>query len=121
LPSWLADELAAHVEAHVPGDDPEAWLFPSPEGGPLHRTNWTRRFWHPALTAAKAEGIRFHDLRHHAASVLIAKDVHPKIISERLGHSDIMITMNRYGHLMAGVEEKAAEALEDARPKLKAV
>ena len=49
------------------------------------------------------------------------KDVHPKIISERLGHSDIMITMNRHGHLMAGVEEKAAEALEDAGPRPRAV
>jgi integrase len=44
--------------------------------------------------------IRFHDLRHTFASLLIAQGAHPKLISEQLGHASVQITLDRYGHLM---------------------
>lgn len=51
----------------------------------------------------------FHDLRHTHAAMLIRRNVRPKIISERLGHSTINITMNLYGYLMPGLQETVAE------------
>lgn len=72
--------------------------------GPLYEGNaWFRaaRFeFKPALRKAKLPDIRFHDLRHGFASLLIAQGEHPKLISEQLGHSSVKITMDRYGHLM---------------------
>lgn len=58
--------------------------------------------------------IRFHDLRHTCASLLIAQGEHPKLISEQLGHSSIGITMNRYGHLLPGSYDDASARLDSA-------
>ncbi|MCM3224231.1 tyrosine-type recombinase/integrase [Terribacillus saccharophilus] len=52
--------------------------------------------------------IRFHDLRHTSATLLINKQVHAKIIQERLGHSTISTTMNTYGHVLEEADQKAA-------------
>ena len=54
----------------------------------------------------------FHDLRHTHAAMLIAMGIQPKVISERLGHSSIMITMDVYGYLMPGLQEQVADALD---------
>lgn len=61
-------------------------------------------------------GLRFHDLRHTCASLLIAAGAHPKAIQERLGHSTITITMtlDRYGHLLPGLGDSLADALDQA-------
>src|SRR6266540_3335990 len=66
-----------------------------------------------ALPAAK-HGLRFHDLRHTCASLLIAAGVHAKAIQERLGHSSIQITMDRYGHLMESAYASVSDALDAA-------
>ena len=58
---------------------------------------------------------RFHDLRHTAASLAIAAGAHAKTIQQRLGHSSIGVTMDRYGHLMAGVDEQLADDLDRMR------
>jgi integrase len=57
--------------------------------------------------------ISFHALRHTHASLLIKAGVHPKVISERLGHSNIGITMDTYGHLMQGMQKEAANRIDD--------
>lgn len=54
----------------------------------------------------------FHDLRHTHAAMLIKLNVQPKVISERLGHSSIKITMDTYGYLMTGLQEDVADKLE---------
>lgn len=59
------------------------------------------------------KGLRFHDLRHTHVGWLIAKNVHAKVIQERLGHKSFSFTMDRYGHLIAGLEAQAAETLDD--------
>ncbi|MDZ4042529.1 MAG: tyrosine-type recombinase/integrase [Eubacteriales bacterium] len=56
----------------------------------------------------------FHDLRHFHASILLKQGVHPKIVSERLGHSQISITMDTYSHLLPNVQRKAADLLDEA-------
>lgn len=58
--------------------------------------------------------IRFHDLRHTHATMLLQQGVHPKIVSERLGHSSIGITLDTYSHVLPNMQETAAEAIERA-------
>jgi integrase len=83
-------------------------------GGPLRRTLFRRRTWLPAVSDSVGEPCRFHDLRHTHAALLIAEDVHPKVLQERLGHASIKTTLDVYGHLFEGLDEAAADALDEA-------
>jgi integrase len=65
-----------------------------------------------SVAADEKHGLRFHDLRHTRASLLIAAGAHPKLIQARLGHSSITTTLDRYGHLFPSVEAALAEALD---------
>jgi integrase len=56
----------------------------------------------------------FHDLRHICATLLLTKGVHPKIVSEMLGHSSVPITLDVYSHVIPGLGEVAASAMEEA-------
>jgi integrase len=58
--------------------------------------------------------IRFHDLRHTCATLLLTKGVHPKIVSEMLGHSSVSITLDTCGHVIPGLGDVAALTMEDA-------
>jgi integrase len=69
----------------------------------------------PAVQASVGEPLRFHDLRHTHAALLIAQGVHPKVVQDRLGHASITTTLDTYGHLMTGLDEAAAEALDIMR------
>ena len=90
----------------------DGYVFRASSGGPLRRSNFRPRVWVPATKAAGLSGVRFHDLRHTHASWLIAQGVHPKIVSSRLGHSTIGVTMDRYGHLMEGLDAEVADMLD---------
>ena len=57
----------------------------------------------------KLARIRFHDLRHTHATLALQAGVHPKVVQERLGHSDISITLQTYSHVLPGMQEEAAE------------
>ena len=72
------------------------------------------RFFKPLLERAKLRQIRFHDLRHTCATLLLGKDVNPKIVSEMLGYSSISVTLDVYSHLLPDMQEKATRALEEA-------
>jgi integrase len=112
MPAFLVEELAQHFGQYL---DPEGWVFSSPQGGPVRRTNFRRRFWLPAVQASVSEPLRFHDLRHSHAALLIAQGVHPKVLQDRLGHASIATTLDTYGHLMKGLDEAAADALDTSR------
>jgi len=56
--------------------------------------------------------IRFHDLRHTHATQLLKVGVHPEVVSERLGHASIGITLDTYSHVMPGMQEDAAEKID---------
>jgi integrase len=92
-------------------DDP---IFASERGTPLDGGNMVKRALTPALRRAGLPQIRFHDLRHTFASLLIAQGEHPKYISEQLGHASVQITLDRYGHLMPQSYDEAGERLEAA-------
>jgi integrase len=66
------------------------------------------------LRQAGLPDIRFHDLRHTCATLLLTKGIHPKIVSEMLRHSSIAITLDTYSHVIPGLGEVAASAMEDA-------
>jgi len=65
------------------------------------------------LKKAKLPHIRFHDLRHTHATLLLKAGIHPKIVSERLGHANIGITLDTYSHVLPGLQEKAARRLDE--------
>jgi integrase len=58
--------------------------------------------------------VRFHDLRHTCATLLLSRNVNPKIVSEMLGHATIAITLDTYSHVLPDMQEKAARAMEEA-------
>lgn len=94
------------------GKSPEDYVFTSPEGGPLRHSNFYRRHFRPAVErAGLPAGVRFHDLRHTYGGFLISEGAHPKAIMERMGHSSITVTLDRYGHLLPTLEEHLTEAL----------
>jgi len=87
-------------------------IFVSSEGTPLDQRNVTRDY-KEILKKAGCPEIRFHDLRHTAASLMLQQNVHPKVVQERLGHSDISLTLNTYSHVMPGMQEEAASKMDE--------
>ncbi len=86
-------------------------VFPTEAGTPEDAANMLKRRFFPALRRAKLPKIRFHDLRHTYASLLIDQGENPKYIQTQLGHSSIQLTMDVYGHLMKDVNQEAATRL----------
>jgi integrase len=82
-------------------------------GGPMDAGEVTRRFKRLAADAG-APGVRFHDLRHAYATMLLASGVHPKIASEALGHSTVGITLDTYSHVLPTMQAEAAAAIQKA-------
>lgn len=89
-------------------------VFPNRDGEIIHAENLVRRHFLPALTRAGLRRIRFHDLRHTYASLLIAQGENIKFIQQQLGHSSAQVTLDRYGHLMPQVQQGAGERLQNS-------
>ena len=66
------------------------------------------------LKCAGLPDIRFHDLRHTCATLLLGRNVNPKIVSAMLGHASIAITLDTYSHVLPNMQNEAAKAMEDA-------
>jgi integrase len=86
-------------------------VFPSQVGTPLEERNVLRRF-QKVCESIGLPRLRLYALRHTRASLLINEGVHPKRISERLGHSSIKLTMDTYGHLFDGADQESAAKME---------
>jgi integrase len=111
LPVVAATVLEAHLHTWAePG--PEGLVFTAPEGGLLRRSNFNRRVWRPATRAAGVEGLRFHDLRHTAATLAIAAGASTRELMGRMGHSSSAAAL-RYQHVMAGRDAAIAAALDE--------
>ena len=89
-------------------------IFASETGESLERRTVTNSRFKPLLKRAGLPEIRFHDLRHTCATLLLGRNVNPKIVSEMLGHATIAITLDTYSHVLPNMQEHAAAALEDA-------
>ncbi len=83
------------------------------DGTPLQPDTLTQD-WFRKLAGTSLPRIRFHDLRHAHATHMLANGVHPKVASERLGHSKIGITLDLYSHVLPGMEADAAERVDVA-------
>ena len=115
LPAFLRDLLLDHLAGVSP--EPDALVFTMPSGAPIRHANFYRRYFKPAVRAAlpaDKHGVRFHDLRHTCAALLIGAGAHPKAIQDRLGHQNITMTLDRYGHLLPGLGDALADALDAA-------
>ena len=89
-------------------------IFASESGEPLDRRYITTHHFKPLLKKAGLPQIRFHDLRHTCATLLLSKNVNPKVVSEMLGHTTIAITLDTYSHVLPNMQSEAAAAMEDA-------
>jgi len=69
------------------------------------------RSFRPILIKAGLPIIRFHDLRHSAASLLLSMNIHAKVVSEILGHSQISLTLDTYSHVLPSLQEEAMNRL----------
>jgi integrase len=109
LPRFLVDILAPVVAGKAPAE----LVFASRSGLPLRHGHFYTRVFRPAVRRAGLDtGLRFHDLRHTCAALLIAQGAHPRAIMERLGHSSITVTMDVYGHLLPSLDQALTEGLE---------
>jgi integrase len=86
-------------------------VFSNRLGRPMAKENLLRWSFWPLLEKANLPHVRFHDLRHSCASMLLAANVNPKVVQEMLGHSSIAVTMDTYSHSMPSLQEAAAEKL----------
>ncbi len=79
-------------------------IFPNEVGRPIEAQNLMRRSFYPLLERAGLPRMRFHVLRHTAATLLLAQGVHPKVVQEMLGHSTISLTLDTYSHVIPGLQ-----------------
>ncbi len=78
-----------------------------------HYQNLVDHHFKPLLRKAGLPQIRFHDLRHTAATLLLGKGIHPKIVQEMLGHANISITLDTYSHVLPNMQAGAVDAMQD--------
>ena len=87
-------------------------VFTTPGGAPIHASNLQRRHFFPLITEVGVPRIRFHDLRHRHATLLLPNGVHPKIVSERLGHATVAITLDISSHVLPDMQQDALDGLQ---------
>jgi integrase len=89
-------------------------VFPTLTGTTTSGTNLLGRHFKPLLKRADLPQIRFHDLRHTCATILLMAGKHPKYVQELLGHASISITLDTYSHVIEGLNGGLADAMDDA-------
>jgi integrase len=102
----LEDRLASGGEWVESG-----FVFTTPTGTALDARNVSRAF-RALLLSARLPAVRFHDLRHTAATLLLAQGLDPRTIMETLGHSQISLTLNTYSHVLPALQADAAAKLD---------
>ena len=82
-------------------------------GGPIYRRNLLKRHFKPLLKAAKLpDNLTLYCLRHSCATLLLQAGVHPKIVSERLGHASIVLTLDTYSHVLPTMQDEATTQIQ---------
>ena len=90
-------------------------VFGSVEGKPLNPPSLSRAFAR-IVKRAGLENVRFHDLRHSFASLMLLRGAKPKVISEALGHASVAFTMDVYSHIIQGMQSEAMALLDEVLP-----
>jgi integrase len=109
LPQVVADALAGHLEQR--GTGPDGLIFTN-QNGEVVRRNRFNEIWRPATKRAGVESLRFHDLRHFYASLLINHGESVKVVQARLGHASASETLDTYAHLWPDNEERTRAAVD---------
>jgi integrase len=119
LPQVVANALIRHQarqeqERQLAGSrrQDSGFIFTTSVGTPLDGPTVTHRF-QALLKKAELPRMRFHDLRHTCATLLLAAGVHPRVVMEILGHSQISITMNLYNHVIPAMQQEVATRLDE--------
>lgn len=115
----VADALKEHkerqeAERQAAGEAWQEWglVFTTTIGTPLSLSNVRKRSFLPILERAGLPQIRLHDLRHSCATLLLAQGVHPKLVQEQLGHSQISVTLDLYSHVLPILHKEAADQMD---------
>jgi integrase len=116
----VLEALRSHLERQLREIDQvgDLWrenglIFASESGEPLDRRYLTMHRFKPLLKRTGLPQIRFHDLRDTCATLLLTKNVNPKVVSEMLGHASIAITLDTYSHVLPNMQESAAAVMEE--------
>jgi len=96
---------------------PDDLVFCYPDGTPLPPNSVTKAF-HKLAKSLGMSRIRLHDLRHTHATLMLSQGVHPKVVSERLGHSSVAITLDTYSHVLPGIQAAAARRFDEGLQKV---
>ena len=120
LTEAAAEALRSHLkrqleEIEVLGDQyrDQGLIFPGERGQPMRPYTLTGKL-EKILKRASLPHIRFHDLRHTCATLLLSKGVHPKFVQELLGHATISITLDTYSHVIPAMGDQTKKAMEEA-------
>src|ERR687889_2680247 len=121
LTRYATEALQEHLERQLAEIDKagDKWqenglVFCTGKGTLFKPTNLRRRSLAPLLQRAGLPAITFHQLRHTAATILLLKNVNPKVVSEMLGHATIAITLDTYSHVLPNMQHSAVAAMEEA-------
>ena len=110
LHSIRGKQLAQKLEAGPVWQNTE-YVLTQPNGWPMNPVKVTQEFT-AIVRKAELPHLTLHGLRHANATLLLVAGVSPKVVSERLGHSNIAITMDTYSHVIPGLQEEAAQLLD---------
>jgi integrase len=112
-PDWIMDLLADHLAARsLTGADSQELVFVTPNGAPMHYSNWRRRVWVRATEEAGFPGLHFHDVRKTAATTLVDEGVDIKTAQTRLGHTE-QVMLRVYAQATERADRAAAEKIGD--------
>ena len=87
-------------------------VFTTAIGTPMDGDNLVKRYFKPLMSQTQLPRVRFHDLRHTFATLLLSRGTHPKVVQEMLGHADISQTMDTYSHVLPDMQEEAVSEME---------
>jgi len=89
-------------------------VFTSRKGTPLDAQNIVNRYFKPLLRRIELPDIRWHDLRHTCATLLLGRGVHPKMVQHLMGHASIQLPLDRYSHWIPSMGRHAADGMDEA-------
>ncbi|MCA1578345.1 MAG: site-specific integrase [Acidobacteria bacterium] len=119
FPLQLARALMCHKREQAegrlkagPNYENNDLVFTASDGKPHNLRNLTQRHFKPIFKRAGLPTIRLYDLRHSCATLLLSANEHPKVVSERLGHASITLTLDTYSHVLPSMQQAASEKLE---------
>ncbi len=112
MPRFSMKALREHRKSMLAEGNIAGAVFCAPEGGHLRKGNVYRRSFMPLVKSAGVPKIRFHDLRHTHATLLLLAGENVKVVSERLGHANVKVTLDTYAHVLPSMQKAAADKLQ---------